>query len=116
MSDVLFESRRDAGRRVDGGVGGFAEALGVLDALLDLADAAEVFVELVAVAAAGAALEGAGVVEDEVEDGALLGLAALEVFAALAGRAGARTGSNTSRGLGSGATGVVGERQDRLNW
>ena len=60
------------GGRVDVRVGGLAELLGLLDPLLDLADAGQVLVELLRVAAPSWRCMPAGVVEHEVEDRPLL--------------------------------------------
>src|SRR5258705_545033 len=64
----LLVIRRDARGRFSFRIGERAETLGLLDALLDLADAGEIFVELVLVVAAEFAMERAGVFEGEVED------------------------------------------------
>ena len=49
----------------------FAALAGVFEALFDIADGVEVFVELVLIVAAEVAAEGGGVVEDGVEDAAV---------------------------------------------
>ena len=107
------------GRRVDVGVGRLAaEPLGAVDALFDLADAGQVLVELAAGRAPPSSLlEARGVVEDEVEDRPLL-LAggACRLARRSPGPPAPKSRSKTSRGFGSGGTGVVGERQDRLYW
>ena len=64
--------------------------LRALDALLDLADAGEVFVEFLLVTAREIAADALGFARDEIEDGALLGLAQEHVVLALGrGRPGA---------------------------
>ena len=62
---------------------------GFVDAELDVADTGEIFVELHAVAAGNLALQRPAVVEDEVENRALLLLAEEEILLALIARAGA---------------------------
>ena len=76
--DVLRVARSGCPRGVSTpGSRTLAEPLGLLDARLDLADAGQVLVELLLVAAPSSPLHRAGVVEDEVEDRPLLLLAAL---------------------------------------
>src|SRR5205807_1404968 len=59
------------------------------NALLDLADAGEIFIQLLLIAVAELIAEAPGIVEDEVENRSLLLLPLLERFLALSGRTGA---------------------------
>ena len=89
QAEVLLVAARIAFRRGLAGVGWQAHGFGLLDLLLDLADAGQVFVELLLVAAAEVAVEGLGVVLDEVEHRLLGGVAAAEAFGSFLGIAGA---------------------------
>ena len=84
------------------GSGSVAEPLGLLDAALDLADAGQVLVELLPIARAQLAAQGAGVVEHEVEDRPLLLLPLPQALAALAGRPGAEEPLEGEAGIGLG--------------
>ena len=88
QAQVLLIAAGFAGRRGLAGVGWQAHGFGLLDLFLDLADAGQVFIELVLVAAAEAAVEGFRVVLDEVEHRLLGGVAAAEALGALLGIAG----------------------------
>ncbi len=67
--DVVAETRRNPVGRFDRRIGRLAvESLGFGDALLDLAHAGEIFIELLLVAAAELFAQAAGVVEDEIQD------------------------------------------------
>ena len=103
-------------RRFHGGVRDVLELFGPFQPAFDFPDAGQVFVELLLIVAAELLLERTGVVEDEIEDRALLLAAELEVLAALAGAPAPKRRSKTRRGLGSGDTGKVGVLHDRLYW
>ena len=85
-AEVLFVIARHAGGRGVFGRG-HGEALGAFEALLNLADAGEVFVELLLVADAESGAELPGVGEDEVENALVRSLAADAGFGSFAGRA-----------------------------
>ena len=83
---------------------------------LDFADAGQVLVELLLIAAAELPLERTGVVEDEIEDRPLLLAAELEVLAALARRAGAEEPLEDEPRIGLGGHRQRSDvLQDRLN-
>jgi hypothetical protein len=87
--DVFLVVRRNAGRRFHGGIGRGTKALRLLNPLLDLANAEEIFVQLLFIAVRQFALQRAGVVQDKIHNRALLRLPALEIRRALTGPAGA---------------------------
>ena len=74
----------------------------------DFADAGQVFIELLLVATAELLFQGAGVVEDEIQDRPLLLAAELEVLASLAGRAGAEEPLEDEARIGLGGHGQGG--------
>src|SRR5207248_1251881 len=112
--DILIKARRDAGGRLDRGVGRRVEPFRVLDALFNFAHASQILVKLLPVPRGKLALQGAGIIEHEVQDASLLFLTPPEALFAFTRRAGAKESLEQEAGIRLGATGWVGERQDRL--
>src|SRR5262249_19731196 len=116
--------RRDAQRGLDARVAAVAEPLGLLDPRLDLADPAQVLVELLPVPRPEPPLHRTGVVEGEVEDRALFLAAALHVRPARARGPGAeealegeprvRLRRHRRRGRAPGEVVLVGARIPRV--
>ena len=109
---------------LDCGIRRLFEPFGLLDPPLDLADARQVFVELLLVATAELLFEAAGVVQDEIQDRPLLLAPERQVLAALCRRTGAeesledeprvRLGSNRQGGPAPRQVVLVGARVPRV--
>jgi len=87
-----------------------------LNPIFNFTHAGQILVELLLIVAPKLPLHALRVVHDEIQNRSLLREALIELRWRSPGLPEPNSRSKTSRGLDSGATGVVSERHDKLNW